>query len=49
MGAQDFERNTINSGQILHFLCPENTTFPNNSKLELCILKQTFSLTLMIW
>ena len=43
MEAQDFEGNTINSGQILHFLCPENTTFPNNSKLELCILKQTFS------
>jgi uncharacterized protein YjlB len=42
MEDQDFERNTINSGQTLHFLCPENGTFPNNTKLELCILKQVF-------
>ena len=27
----------------LHFLCPENDTFPNNGNLELCIFKQAFS------
>ena len=27
---------------IVHFLCAENGTFPNNSILELCLFKQVF-------
>jgi uncharacterized protein YjlB len=42
MKDQNVERNIINSEKILHFLCQENDTFPNNASLELCILKQAF-------
>lgn len=43
MEVQGIEKNNGNPGQIFHFLCPENGTFPNNNNLELCILKQAFS------
>ncbi len=42
MEHQDGKSNNEDSKQILHFLCPENDTFPNNNSLELCIIKQAF-------
>ena len=43
MEYQAIVRNNGDAMQVLHFLCPENETFPNNGSLELCILKQAFS------
>jgi len=43
MKDQNIGKSGENSRQTLHFPCPENDLFPNNTRLDLCILKQAFS------